>query len=330
VLAEPLRATAPVPAYAVALRAGWAVAAADVVGASPYAPVQLAKAGRVKAGQALPAGMDAVVPPDAATSRTGFWEIVAETAPGEGVRRAGEDAAAGVILRAAGEQMRPNDIAVAHALGISHLLVRQARVRILSLPAAAGVDAAADLVSRVAEAAGVSVEQISLTSGDTAAIAASLAEPGSNLSVVVGTGSGRNDPGHEALAAAGSVITGGIALRPGESSGCGFVGAVPVILAPGRLEGALAATLTLIVPCIDYLTGASARLPPLSGPLTRKVSSVVGMTDLVLLRRRAESLEPVAVGDLTLAAIAGADAWLAVPPDSEGFAAGETVRAFLL
>ena len=46
--------------------------------------------------------------------------------------------------------------------------------------------------------------------------------------------------------------------------------------------------------------------------------------------RLALNPEMVACGDLTLCAMAAADAWLAVPPDSEGCAAGELVEALPL
>ena len=39
---------------------------------------------------------------------------------------------------------------------------------------------------------------------------------------------------------------------------------------------------------------------------------------------------PLAVGDLSLDAIARADAWLAVPGGAEGFAAGTPVDAYML
>ena len=39
---------------------------------------------------------------------------------------------------------------------------------------------------------------------------------------------------------------------------------------------------------------------------------------------------PLAVGELSLETIARADAWLAVPGGSEGFAAGTPVDAYML
>ncbi len=105
---------------------------------------------------------------------------------------------------------------------------------------------------------------------------------------------------------------------------------MPVFLVPDRLEAALAIWLMLLRPCLDRLTGTPPAEAAIRGPLTRKIASTVGLTEVALLRRTPAGLEPVAVADLTLSAVAAADAWLAVPPNSEGFAAGATVEAYAL
>src|SRR5712691_7805528 len=64
VLAEDVVVATAVPAAARALRDGFAVAAEALSDASSYAPVQLAPALRVDAGEAMPAGADAVAPLD--------------------------------------------------------------------------------------------------------------------------------------------------------------------------------------------------------------------------------------------------------------------------
>jgi molybdopterin biosynthesis enzyme len=320
-----------VPAQATALREGWAVAAADVVGASSYSPVVIAvQPPWVETGEAMPAGTDAVLPPDAVLARNGLAEVVAEAAPGEAVRRAGQDAASGAILREAGQRVRSSDIALALAAGIEQAFVREARVRILALPGSA-LDDGGELAARYCEAAGAGVERAGLPARDADAIARELAGAGSELILLIGgTGQGRHHHAAEALAASGSLIAHGIALRPGDTCGCGVVGATAVILMPRTLGAALAATLALVLPCLDHLMCAAPRPTSVVGPLTRKVSSAIGMTDIVLLRRSGNGLEPLAAGDLPLAAIGSADGWLAIPPDCEGFAAGETVAAFLL
>jgi len=332
VLAAPLQVTAPLPAKTVALREGWAVAANDVVGASSYSPIFPAAAPPwIETGQVLPMGTDSVLPPDGFSARNGLPEIVAAIAPGEGVRHAGGDAAAGAALREAGERVRPADVALALAACIDRISVRQARVQILSLPGPAVLDATRELVANLVEASGGIPERVHLRSREAASIAAAARKQDGNLMVVIGgTGFGGEDHAAEALADAGSVMAHGIALRPGETAGCGVVGTTPVILVPGRLEAALATMLALGLPCLDHLMGAAPRRPLLSGRLTRKISSQVGMTEIVLLRRQGQDVEPLAVGDLTLAAVAAAEAWLIVPADSEGFARGDTVAAFLL
>jgi molybdopterin molybdotransferase len=332
VLAASMQASSPLPARAFALRDGWAVAAGDVVGASSYSPIVVAAPPPwIETGQPMPVGTDGVLPPDSLSAQGGVIEIIASVAPGEGVRNAGADAAAGAVLREAGERLRPIDAVLALAAGMEHVSVRQPRVQILMLPGELLLDTTGELLERLVAAAGARVERIRLPSRDAGTIAAALqAHDADFLAVLGGTGFGREDHAGEALAASGSLIAHGIALRPGETAGCGLVGATPVILVPGRLEAALAATLTLVLPCLDHLMAATPRMPTVSGPLTRKVSSAVGMTEIVLLRRNGPGLEPLAVGDLTLSAMAGAEAWLAVPPDAEGFAAGATVAAFLL
>jgi len=332
VLAEPLRSPAAVPPHAIALRDGWAVSAGDVVGASSYAPISVAgRLAWIETGQILPLGTDTVLPPDAVAQQGGFAQILMDAAPGEGVRRPGEDCASGAILREAGERVGAIDRTAALAIGVTRVRVREARVRVVSLPRSAAPDATGELVACFVHKAGASVERLDLPSRDAGAVEGALIESDADLTIVVGgTGRGHDDHAAEALAARGSLIAHGIALRPGETSGCGIVGSTPVILLPGRLEAALAATLMLVLPCLDHLMGAAPRRALLSGPLTRKVASGVGITDVVLLRSTGEALEPLAVGDLTLAAVVGADAWLAVPALKEGFAAGETVAALLL
>ena len=49
-----------------------------------------------------------------------------------------------------------------------------------------------------------------------------------------------------------------------------------------------------------------------------------------MLERKQDMWIPLAVGELSLDAIARAEAWLAVPGGSEGFAAGSPVDAYML
>jgi molybdopterin biosynthesis enzyme len=125
------------------------------------------------------------------------------------------------------------------------------------------------------------------------------------------------------------VIAYGIALQPGRTSAVGRIGKVPVIALPGAPDQALAAWWTLALPVLDRL---SALLPrqAVTLPLRRKIASSVGLAEVVLLEERDGHWMPLAVGELSLDAIAGADAWLTVPGGAEGFAAGTPVDAYMM
>lgn len=317
ILAQPLKARDDVPLQSVALREGWAVASGELVGASAYSPILLARPpSRVAIGQTLPSFADAVLPPDAVAMTGALVEVTDGVAPGEGVRRRGEDAGKDLVLREAGRAVRAFDVAIAAAAGIATCRVRKPLLRLF----APEPDAAATLLEHLAASWGARVERVDVeVLSDPTPLRADL---------VVILNSGTLAP--NAVDRAGSVRAARLAVRPGEGAGCGLVGTVPVLWCPPRLEVALALALTLLKPCIDRLAGALGGPCAIDGRLTRKISSSVGFTELALLRRTAGGLEPLAVADLTLAAFAAADAWLLVPPESEGFAAGDTVSAVAL
>ena len=98
---------------------------------------------------------------------------------------------------------------------------------------------------------------------------------------------------------------------------------------PGAPDQALAGWWTLALPVLDRLSGREPR-PATTLPLARKIASGVGIAEIVLLRKLEQSWMPIAVGDLPLQPIASADAWLAVPGDSEGYAAGTSVSGYML
>lgn len=320
ILAEPLLASAEAPASAIALRDGWAVVSHDLVGVSGYTPAVLIRhPRRVAIGEALPLDADAVLPLDMIVATGPVVEATDCVAPGEGARRRGEDAGQDAVLRDIGRAVRALDVAVAQAAGIETCSVRQPRLRLVGPEQ----DAAAMLLAGVYERCGAVVERVSSHAGR---LAEELSRHGADLISVVGSA----DPILNAVDQAGSVIASRLALRPGEGAGCGLVGPTPVLWCPPRLEVALALAFALIEPCIARLAGALADPPAIEARLTRKISSAIGLTDVALLRRTPGGLEPVAVADLTLAAIALADAWLIIPPESEGFARGETVSAFAL
>jgi molybdopterin molybdotransferase len=321
---------AAVPPCNIAAADGWALRARDLVGASSYTPLPLTKAPVwVEAGDAIPAGCDCVVDSDAVELSGPMVQVLAEAIPGQGVRRIGGDITAGSFV-AGGQPVRALDALVARAAGLQRLRVCRPRLRVINVPSTSGQGTTAELIAETARATGAEVALTEAAGRDTASIAAALVTEGCDLLIAIGgSGVGRSDATVAALAQRGEVIAHGIALQPGRTSAVGRIGTIPVIVLPGAPDQALAAWWTLALPALDRLCG---RLPrtPLTLPLARKVASLVGIAEIVLLARTGAAWMPLAVGEMPLATIARADGWLAISGGSEGHAAGTPVDAYML
>jgi molybdopterin biosynthesis enzyme len=142
---------------------------------------------------------------------------------------------------------------------------------------------------------------------------------------VGGTGSGRRDDAVQDLARAGKVEAHGIAVCPGETTAFGFVGKRPVLLVPGRLDAALTVWFLLGRHLAARLARGVIADTPVTAILRRKVTSSIGMTELMAVRCVDGMAEPLGAGYLSLTALARSDGWIVVGADSEGFAAGREV-----
>lgn len=334
-LVEALRCIAagmpPLKAYPprdVAAVDGYAFGARDLVGASSYSPLPLtAPAIWVEAGDAMPEDCDCVLDSDSVDLSGPLPQVLAEAIPGQGVRRAGGDIAAGSIVVGAGWRVLPRDLLMARAAGLERLSVRRPLLRIVNVP---GGSVTADLIAESARAAGADVVSSTAAGRDAESIAAALGDGACDLLLIVGgSGVGRTDAAATALAARGKILGHGIALQPGRTSAVGRLGKTPVVVLPGAPDQAIAAWWTLALPVLDRLSGRRQR-KTVNLPLARKIASGVGIAEIVLLERKQDLWATLAVGELSLEAIARAEAWLVVSGGSEGFAAGSPVDAYML
>jgi molybdopterin biosynthesis enzyme len=318
------------PRHDLALVDGWALRAIDLVGASPYAPLPLTNLARwVEAGDPMPNGCDCVVDTDGIEQAGPIAHALTEAAPGHGVRRRGDDFPDGFVI-AAGRRLRPRDILVARAAGLDKLRVRRPRLRVVNVPAKNGSVETAQLVRESARCAGAAVTFAEASARDAASIVVELDTTACDLLITIGgTGVGRTDATVLAIGQRGEVIAHGLALRPGGTSAVGRVENTPVVALAGSAASALAAWWTLAVPVLDRLSGAQPREITIL-PLARKLASGVGIAEIALLERNNDSWMPLALGDLSLQTIMKASAWLSVPGNSEGFAAGTPVGAYML
>ncbi len=312
------------PSAAMAVQDGWALRADDTLGAGSYAPAPLMRTPpRVEVGQAMPPDTDSVAPFDAVRVANGHAEVLAIINPGDGVLSAGGDNDPAIPLHRAGDKLRLTDLAAFSAIGLSRVTVREPRVRVLPLRGNGLVAAAARAVTSDIDAHGGVARLDDSGRGLDVAIAADNADA---IVALGGTGSGRNDTTVQTLAREARLAVHGLALTPGETAALGFADTKPILVLPGRLDAALAVWMLLGRRIIERLAGTHPKEDlAVIVPLARKVTSTVGLAEVVPVRIVGGEAEPLGARYLPLSAMARSDGWLLVPPDSEGYSAGTVV-----
>jgi molybdopterin molybdotransferase len=309
------------PKAALALRDGYAVRSDATHDANSYAPAPLSPAPvRVDTGDALPASADAVAALDAVQMRDAEASALATVAPGEGVLAPNADATAGLQLRLAGARLRRIDVALLTALGVERVLVRQPRVRVVRVGEGKVIEAATALIGAAIDGeSGTAVH-------DDIALEAALTDDGEDMVIAIGgTGQGRSDKSVRTLARVGEVAYHGIGITPGETTAVGSAGPRPVLLLPGRIDAALAGWVTIGRRMLARRAFRLIEEQPFAAELARKITSPLGLAEIVAVRRRLGRVEPVAQGYLSMQALAHAEGWILVPADSEGHPAGARV-----
>jgi molybdopterin molybdotransferase len=365
VLAAEIRAAEPVPPFDRAAMDGFALRGEETFGADLYTPALFSVIGRsrpgrrfggnvgpgeaveIATGAPLPAGADTVVPVEIGSREGDVLRVVEAVPPGRHVSRRGEDIEAGVLALALGRVLRPQDLGVLSALGISVVpVVRRPAVTILItgdelLPA--GTPARGD---QIADMNSVMVQALVVRDGGLPRILGPLADDQSGLEDALATAAGSADvvlisgasstgPEDHApglVARLGSLDVHGVALRPASPTGLGFVRGVPVVLLPGNPVSCLCAYDLFAGRIIRKLGGRSADWPyrAIDRPLARKLTSSLGRLDYVRVRLVDEVVEPMAIsGASILSSTTRADGFVLVPADLEGYPAGATVTVWL-
>ena len=113
-------------------------------------------------------------------------------------------------------------------------------------------------------------------------------------------------------------------LQPGDALVFNDTRVIPARLS-GRRErtGAEGETLTVAV---EATLHHRDRDPVETLTLARKVTSTVGLAEVVPVRRNGEQAEPLAMKYLPLSSLARSDGWFLVPADSEGYSEGSAVQ----
>ena len=316
-----IRAERDSPLHASALRDGWAARADDIFGATPYAPILLTRPlAWVESGAPMPDGTDVVLPSEALEGRA----VVADAPSHDGVRAAGEEIAHAACLIAAGARISPLHRLALDVAGLSTVQVRIPSLRLV-VTGAAETQSLSAFIATLAAAEGATVTDVVGVPDAPDAIAAALRASDSDATFLLGgTGFGQDDQSAAGLARAGIVLAHGIALKPGGTAGFGEVDGRPVLMLPGHLDAALSAFLTLGRPLLAALAGGRSGVPR-QATLLRRITSTIGLSEIVFARREPDGILPLGGADLPLRRLIEADAAILVAPEAEGYPAGASV-----
>lgn len=247
------------------------------------APLQAGSVARIFTGAPIPAGADAVVMQELCEHGTDGVIVNHRPQPGEHIRRAGSDLAAGQEILGAGLRLRPQDMALAAAVGIAHLPVyRRLRVAVFftgdelrmpgeTLPPGAIYNANRFLLTGLLERLGCEVRDLGQVPDDLGATRVALREAARGNDLILTSGGvsvGEEDHIRPAVQAEGQLDMWKIAIKPGKPLAFGSIGSegrtVAFVGLPGNPVSTFVTFLTLVRPFILRLQGVRDTAPLVS------------------------------------------------------------------
>jgi molybdopterin molybdotransferase len=238
---------------------------------------------RIFTGAAMPAGADTVFMQEDVTVEGNQVSVPRGLKKGANRRLAGEDVPAGRVWLTAGTVLEPQHIALAAALGLTHIDVRRRlKVAIFStgdevvepgskLGAAAVYDANRYLLAELLERLGAVVTDLGILADDRNALARSLGAAADGHDLVVtsgGVSTGEADHVRAAVERIGSLVFWRVAIKPGRPVAMGVIRGkqnnAAFVGLPGNPVAVFVTFVRVVKPLLRRLAGAGPeRLLPL-------------------------------------------------------------------
>ncbi len=225
---------------------------------------------RISTGAVLPDGADTVAMQEDCRVADGAVHIDPVPAMAANVRFAGGDIRVGETALEAGHRLRPQDVALLHALGVTEVTVkRRLKIAIAATGAELRETGAVLEAGQIIETNATMLAQLLVNypadvtilpplPDDRAATEAALAAAGGHYDLIVTTGGvsvGDHDHVRPALASQGTVDFWRLALRPGKPVLFGRVGKAAMLGLPGNPVSAMVTFLMVGLPAIQALLG---------------------------------------------------------------------------
>jgi molybdopterin molybdotransferase len=286
VLASVVVAPLPLPPFTNSAVDGYAVAGNDLPRESENAlpltgRVQAgASAGAAKPGHAvriftgapMPEGTDTVfMQEDVRMDDAGRLVLPPGLKIGANVRPAGEDIPEGFAALAAGRRLRPQDVALAAAFGLTRLsVVRRLKVAVFStgdeLASPGTVRGASQLfdsnrfmLSAMLRRLGCQVSDLGILRDEPTPLARALKQAAGTHDLIVtsgGVSTGEEDHVKASVESAGSLVLWRMAIKPGRPVAMGVIDGTPVMGLPGNPVASFVTFAHVVRPTVLALSGA--------------------------------------------------------------------------
>jgi molybdopterin molybdotransferase len=286
VLARDIAAPLPLPPFANSAVDGYAVASRDLpqnseqafpvtgrvqAGGAAATPVMPGQAVRIFTGAPMPDGSDTVFMQEDVRLENGRVVLPAGLKPGANVRPAGEDIPAGRAALKAGRRLRPQDIALVAAFGLTELgVTRRLRVAVFSTGnelvspgeargAAQLFDSNRFMLMAMLTRLGCDVSDLGILRDERTSLAGALQQVAGRHDLILTTGgvsTGEEDHVRAAVESVGKLVLWRMAIKPGRPVAMGVVDGTPLIGLPGNPVASFVTFVHVVRPTVLALSGA--------------------------------------------------------------------------
>ena len=287
ILAHDISAPLPLPPFTNSAVDGFAVASRDLpqgkeqrfpvmgrvqAGASAPAPLKPGHAMRIFTGAPMPEGADTVFMQEDVRLEDGNVVLPAGLRRGANVRPAGEDIASGHVALKAGKRLRPQDVALAAAFGLTKIVAsRRIRVAVFSTgnelvspgeerAAAQLFDSNRFMLMAMLARLGCDVSDFGILADERASLASALKKAAGAHDLILTTGgvsTGEEDHLKAGVESAGSLVLWRMAIKPGRPVAMGIIGGTPLIGLPGNPVASFVTFVHVVRPTVLALLGAA-------------------------------------------------------------------------
>ncbi|THD47934.1 MAG: molybdopterin molybdotransferase MoeA [Bradyrhizobium sp.] len=287
ILAGDISASLPLPPFTNSAVDGYAVRSSDLplreeaafpvsgriqAGASAGEPVKPGHAARIFTGAPMPEGADTVfMQEDVRVDAAGKVVVPAGLRPGANVRPVGEDIQLGAAALGAGLRLRPQDIALAAAFGLTQIDVRRRiRVAVFSTgnelvspgdprQSAQLYDSNRFMLMAMLARLGCEVRDLGILRDDRGALAQGLKKAAGTNDLILtsgGVSTGEEDHVKAAVEDVGTLVLWRMAIKPGRPVAMGIIGGTPFIGLPGNPVASFVTFVHVVRPTVLALSGA--------------------------------------------------------------------------